>query len=107
MSLTSTIWPLNLPVPQALRDWLSELFMTVDSKAESSGEKLAALFTSDGVMYGMQGKAVGSEGKKKPLQFVSFMYALKPLENSNCSQPRARLESCVLPKPRGASGLFG
>jgi hypothetical protein len=107
MSLANTIWPPDLPVPQALRDWLSELFMTVDSKAENSGEKLAALFTSDGIMYGMQGKAVGSEGKREPLQFLLFMYVLKPPTNSNCSQPKARLESCVLPKPRGASGIFG
>ncbi|OQV00122.1 hypothetical protein CLAIMM_05660 [Cladophialophora immunda] len=64
MALANTIWPPDLPVPLALRDWLEHLFTTVDSKSPGSGEQLAALYAPDATVFGMHGKAEGSEGQQ-------------------------------------------
>jgi hypothetical protein len=45
-----------------VKQWLSDLYETVDSKEDDCGTKLAALFTDDAIMHGMSGQAVGKEG---------------------------------------------
>jgi hypothetical protein len=62
MALTNTIWPSHILAPPEVKQWLSDLYETVDSKADDSGTKLAALFAENGTMHGMSGQAVGREG---------------------------------------------
>lgn len=62
MALANTIWPAGLPAPSGLKTWLATLFETVDSKAPDSGDKLAALYSADGIVYGLHGKSEGSQG---------------------------------------------
>lgn len=62
MALANTIWPAGLPAPSGLKRWLATLFETVDSKAPDSGDKLAALYSADGVVYGLHGRSEGSQG---------------------------------------------
>ncbi|KIW90895.1 uncharacterized protein Z519_08678 [Cladophialophora bantiana CBS 173.52] len=65
MSLANTIWSSDIPVPTALRDWLEQLFTTVDSKSSDSGELLAALYTPNATVFGLHGNAEGSEAIKQ------------------------------------------
>lgn len=68
MSLTNTIWPEH-PAPKAVITWLETLFSLLDSKDPSAPEKAAALYVEDAVVYGMAGKAVGTEGLLPPTCF--------------------------------------
>lgn len=61
MSPTNTIWP-DHPAPNAVTAWVETLFSLLDSKDPSAPEKVAALYVEDAVVYGMAGKAVGTEG---------------------------------------------
>ncbi|KAL2072004.1 hypothetical protein VTL71DRAFT_11347 [Oculimacula yallundae] len=61
MALANTIWPSDLVTPPELKQWLADFYETVDSKADNSGTKLAALFTDDGIMHGMSGQVAGKE----------------------------------------------
>jgi len=64
MALANTIWAPDIPAPSALKDWLAQLFATVDSKSPDSGEQLAMLYSANAVVYGLHGKSEGSEGQK-------------------------------------------
>ncbi|KAM5346083.1 hypothetical protein ACJ41O_009088 [Fusarium nematophilum] len=61
MALQSTVWPADLHPPEGIKSWLGTLYATVDSKAPDSGTKLANLYTSDAVVYGLHGKSEGTE----------------------------------------------
>lgn len=62
-ALTNTIWPSDLPAPAGLKPWLEKLFAIVDSKAPDSGDKLAAIYSANAVLYGMHGKSEGTKGE--------------------------------------------
>jgi hypothetical protein len=61
MLLKNTTWP-DISVPTAVKAWLESLLEQLDSKDLSAPEKAAALFTQDAEVWGMAGKAVGTEG---------------------------------------------
>ncbi|RMJ08347.1 hypothetical protein CDV36_012043 [Fusarium kuroshium] len=61
MALNNTVWPADLPPPESTKAWLAKLYATVDSKDADSGAKLASLYTSDAVVYGLHGKSEGTE----------------------------------------------
>ncbi|KAH6718655.1 hypothetical protein BKA61DRAFT_668996 [Leptodontidium sp. MPI-SDFR-AT-0119] len=67
MSPTNTIWP-DHPAPKAVTAWVETLFSLLDSKDPSAPEKVAALYVEDAVVYGMAGKAVGTEAIVKARQ---------------------------------------
>jgi len=60
MPLSNTIWP-DFPAPKAVENWLDILFTLLDSKDTRAPENAAALYTEDAVVYGMAGKAAGTE----------------------------------------------
>ncbi|KAH7231408.1 uncharacterized protein BKA55DRAFT_696327 [Fusarium redolens] len=68
MALQNSIWPLDLPAPKGIKTWLATLFATVGAKEPDSGAKLANLYTSDVVVYGLHGKSEGTEAIIKSRQ---------------------------------------
>jgi len=60
MLLKNTTWP-DISVPTAVKAWLESLLEQLDSKEPSAPEKAAALFTEDAEVWGMAGKALGTE----------------------------------------------
>jgi len=71
MPLTNTIWP-DFPAPKAVENWLDILFTLLDSKDTRAPENAAALYTEDAVVYGMAGKAAGTEGQLPALSSVDW-----------------------------------
>ena len=61
MLLKNTTWP-DTSVPPPVKAWLENLLEQLDSKEPGAPEKAAALFTKDAEVWGMAGKAVGTEG---------------------------------------------
>jgi hypothetical protein len=73
MPLSNVIWP-EQPVPEAIKTWISNLFTLLDSHDEDAPQKAAALYTPDAVVYGMAGKATGTQGiSPSPLLLVQYI----------------------------------
>jgi hypothetical protein len=61
MALATTVWP-NEPVPEGVKDWLSDFFRTVDMNVPDAPEKFAYFFTNDAFVRTGAGAATGRAG---------------------------------------------
>ena len=61
MALSSTVWP-DEPVPENIKDWLSEFFHTADTNVPDAPEKFASFFTHDVFIRTAAGLSNGREG---------------------------------------------
>lgn len=57
----STTWPDSHAPPASVQKWVDDFYHLADNQDADAGDRLAALFTSEGVMHGMAGALEGRE----------------------------------------------